>query len=449
MSLTARSWASTRPGPGSPWRHGPTQSVIAGLLVFVGTLTQSPARFAFDAATYWAGSVTLAQGSDPYLDGALTLRGVLTPVLYLPAALATRVLGQSAESSAVLVENSLLVAAVGAFLLPWLLRAWLPATPLMVWACAGLTGLLVGPFAPYPLVDLWAAALMLAGLAALQRDTAAGLMGAGLLAGVAFNVRPAYLLPMLLALAVVLFRRRLAGLWFAAGMVIALMPQSILNLTRGAGWKPWPADLFGLTQLQAYNASFVVRYDTVLSAGDPRQFFCNPHMAQAVGDHPPASTGELAATYLHALPQSVVFLAEKAAASLHWPFAVPYFAPTGAGDEVFAFLVTLATVLGAVSLVGLTRRSGSRSAPVAVWATAAVWWGSLLTIVTPSPETRFALPLVLLGVAGCAALVRGSLSRRWVVVAVIAASVVFAVGTLGLSHPAAPGQASPSVCAAS
>jgi hypothetical protein len=425
--------------------------VLAGLVVFLATVIQSPARFVWDAATYWAGSVSLAQGRDPYVAGLLNLRGVLTPVLYLPAALATKVVGESAASVAVLVENSLLVALVGALLLPWLLRAWVHVTPWMVWVCAGLTWLLVGRFAPYPLVDLWAVALMLAAVVALQRHTAAGLTGAGLLAGMAFNVRPAYLLPLLLALVVVLLSQRLAGLWFAAGIVVALLPQSIANLTQGAGWRPWPHDMFALTQLQAYNASFVVRYDTArLPHLDPRQFFCSPSMAQAVGDHPPVSTGELAALYLHNLPQSAIFVAEKAAAAVHWPLSVPYLAPTGVGDQMFAFLVTMVTVLGAVSLVRAQAQSagGLRSVPVAVWVAVVVWLGSLMTIVTPSPETRFALPLVLFGIAGCAALAGGRTGRAWIAGAVIAAVAVFALGTLGLSHPAAPGGASPSLCAA-
>jgi len=350
-------------------------------------------------------------------------------------------------------------------LLPWVLRAWVPVTPLMVCACGALTWLTVRRFAPYPLVDLWAAALMLAALVALQRRTAIGLMGAGVLAGAAFNVRPAYLLPLLLVLGVVLLSRRLAGLWFAAGTVVALVPQFLVNLGRGGSWTPWPPDMLWLTQTQASLASFVVRYDTILlTEGDPRQVFCSPSMATAVGDHPPGSTGELAVFYLQNLPQSIVFVAEKVAAVLHWPLSGPYAAPTGAGDLMFALLVTVVTVVGAVSLARAHTQAqtlaqtlaqttrGFRPAPVAAWAAGAVWLGSLITIITASPETRFAVPLVLLGVAGCAALVGGRPSRRWnrrwIAGAGMAVAVVFAIGLLGLSHPAAPGSASPFICSA-
>lgn len=130
--------------------------MIAGAMVFLGTVTQSRTRFVYDAATYWAGSVSLAHGRDPYLTGWLNFRGVFTSVLYFPAALATRAFGGSTAGVAVLVQNSLLVALVGVLLLPRLLRAWGPVTPWMVWMCAGLTWFLVGRTAPYPLTDLWA-----------------------------------------------------------------------------------------------------------------------------------------------------------------------------------------------------------------------------------------------------------------------------------------------------
>ena len=432
-----------------PRRQSATLSVIACVVLFLGTVTQSPARFVYDAANYWAGAVSLAHGRDAYVDGLMSLRGVLSSVLYLPAALATRGFGASAGGLAVLVENSLLVSLIGVVLLPQLLRAWGPVTPWMMWVCAGLTWLVVGRFAPYPLTDIWAAALVLVALVALRRQSGIGLLGAGLLAGIAFNIRPAYLVPLLLVLAVVLLRTKFAGLWFGAGVVLALVPQLIVNLKHGAGWKLWPPDMLALTQLQAYNASFVVRYDTAyVPARDPQQFFCNPAMAQAVGVHPPTSTVGLGDLYLHNLPQSIVFVAEKAAAALHWPLSAPYFAPTGAGDLMFALLVTTVSVLGVVSLLHTQSRSGFRSVPVAVCAALALWLGSVITIVTPSPETRFALPLVLLGIAGCASLVGGRMSGRWTAGAVIGVVVVFAIGMLGLSHPAAPGPASPSYCAA-
>lgn len=431
-------------------RPSMTVTVVAGVLVFLATVTQAPARFVWDAAEYWAGSVSLTHGGETYLAGGLALRGVFTPVLYLPAALTARGLGDSSGGVAVLVENSLLISLVGVLLLPLLLRAWVPVTSVMVWVCAGLTWLVVGRFAPYPLTDLWAAALMLAAVVALQRRRVTGLMGAGLLAGIAFNIRPAYLVPALLVLALVLVRRRLAGLWFAAGVAVALLPQSILNLTHGTGWKPWPVGIQSLAQLQAYYASYIVRYDTAEYGlvRAPKQFFCSPEMARAVGDHPPFSSGALVGSYLHNLSQSLVFMAEKAAAVLHWPLSVPYYVPTWSGEQLFAVLVTTVAVVGVASLLQAQSTSGFRSASLAVGAALLVWLGSLATIVTSAPETRFAIPLVLLGIAGCAALAGRRVSERWAAGAVIAVVVVFAIGAAGLSHPAAPGVATPSTCAA-
>ena len=424
-------------------------SVIAGAVVFAGTVTQTPSRFVYDAATYWAGSVSLAHGRDPYVDGMLNLRGLLTSVLYLPAALATRAFGDAAGGMAVLVQNSLLVSLVGALLLPRFLRIWVPVTPWMVGVCAGLTLLLVGRFAPYPLTDLWAAALMLAAVVVLQRSTAIGVLSAGLFAGIAFNLRPAYLVPLLLAMAAVLFRQRLAGLWFAAGVGVALVPQSILNLRHGAGLRLWPVDTAPLAKLQAQLASYIVRYDTAVYgvARHPQQHFCSPELAQLVGDDPPRSIGGLASLYLHNLPQAAVFTSEKVASALHWPLSAPYFVPRGAGDLVFALLTTAVAVVGFAALVHAQSWSGFRCAPVAVWVAFVVWLGSLATIMTSQPETRFALPLVLFGIAGCSLLVRGRLSIRGVAGAVVAVAAVFAIGTVGLSHPS-PGPVSPATCAA-
>jgi hypothetical protein len=74
---------------------------------------------------------------------------------------------------------------------------------------------------------------------------------------------------------------------------------------------------------------------------------------------------------------------------------------------------------------------------------------------TSATEPRFALPLILLGIVGCAALVPVRWSdavrrpeRRWVIGTVVAALVVFAIGSNALSHPAPPGGVSVATCAA-
>ena len=435
-------------GERAPGRQRAIVTAIAGVVLFLATVTQSPARFLYDATGYWNGSVALANGGDPYIAGVMTLRGVLTSLLYLPAALAVKGSDPSAGGLAVLVENSLLVAFVGVLLLPGLLRAWGPVTSRMVWVCAGLTWIAVGRFAPYPLMDLWGAVVSLAAVVALQRRTTIGLIGAGLLAGIAFNVRPAYLLPLLMMVGVVFLTRRLSGMWFVGGAVVALLPQSIMNLAHGVSWIPWPRDMTALTQQQADHASYIVRYDTAVygPVRNPQQFFCDPSMAQAVGNHPPGSTRELVSLYLHNPSQSFVFLLEKASAAVHWPLSAPYLSPGGAGDHLFALLVTAITVVGAAALAHGQLQSGVRSTPLPVWATLAVWLGSLTTLVTPSPESRFALPLVLLGIAGCSALLRQRPGKRWIAGTILMVVGVFALGNLGLSHPAPAGGISPAIC---
>jgi len=226
------------------------------------------------------------------------------------------------------------------------------------------------------------------------------------------------------------------------------VPQTIMNLTHGVPWIPFPRDMTKLTQLQADHASYVVRFDTAAYGPerDPHQYFCDPFMAQAVGNHPPGSTRELVSLYLHNPSQSFVFLIEKASAAVHWPLSAPYLAPGGGGDKLFALLVTAITVVGAAALVHAQLQSGLRSTPLTVWAALAVWLGSLTTLVTPAPESRFALPLVLLGITGCGTLVRQRPCKRWIAGTVLVVVGVFALGISGLSHPSPTGPASPATC---
>jgi hypothetical protein len=94
--------------------------------------------------------------------------------------------------------------------------------------------------------------------------------------------------------------RRLGSLWFLAGVAVALLPQSIVNLAHGSGWKPWPPRTGSdVLETQTQLAPFVTRYDTIVTAQklDPRQFWCSPDMARALDRPLPSSPVDLAVTY--------------------------------------------------------------------------------------------------------------------------------------------------------
>ncbi|WP_040338453.1 hypothetical protein [Candidatus Blastococcus massiliensis] len=416
----------------------------AAALVVLATCLQQPASvFYADASTYWNATMAILQGGDLHAAGRLELRGIATSFLYLPAGVVVTLAGGAGAAFAVMVQNALLLAGTGAFLLPRFVGIWRPVTPRLVWACALGTGLLLAGFAPIPLTDVWAASLLLAATIALHGRRWQHLLVAGAAAGLAFNLRPAVLLPVAGVVIAVLVARRISGLWFLAGAAAALLPQSLYNLARGTSWLPWPEETFGLSGRQAHWASFTVRYDTLVTPDSVAPlFYCSPSMAQAVEDAPPTSGGGLVAAFLSHPVEASVLSAQKVAAALHWGLAVPYSDEAPGVNALIAVLVTAVAVTGAAVGLHAVVTRGLRVLSLAQVAALLVWVGTLLSLLSAAPESRFALVLVLIGIAGCAALVADGLHTPrdragWVrsgflVVAVLA---VFAVGVTGLQHP--------------
>jgi hypothetical protein len=108
-------------------------------------------------------------------------------------------------------------------------------------------------------------------------------------------------------------------------------------------------------------------------------------------------------------------------------------------------LVVLLVVLGGFGWMRAGRR-GAVTRPTRV-VVAALAVGVMAGAVTATPEARFAVPLVALGIVGVL-LVRFDELRRAHVAAVAGVVVVIVfLGARGLSHPAPPGPASPEICA--
>jgi hypothetical protein len=436
--------ATSVPGPPG---LGRLQLLVGALLALVTVLQRPSAGFVYDAGVYWRGAQALVSGGDVSVQGQLELRGALTTVLYLPAAVADRVGGDAAGRVAVLVENALLIAVIGAVLVPLLVGVWRPVTARGLVVSGLLTGLLLHGLAPFPLTDLWASALVLLVVVALHRRTRSGLLVAGLAAGAAVNVRPATLVPLLAVGVAVLVARRWAAGWAVLGGALALVPQVAANLRWQGTWSPVPVRTGALTELQASYASYVVRYDTVVSdsASAPQLFWCSPGMARALDGRTPTSPGELAVTYLTHLPGSLVFALQKVGAALHWPLAAPYDDPAPGVDVLVALLVTATTVVGLAALVHRAVTAG-RHLQLGQVACTLVWLGTAAGLVTSATETRFALSLVLCGVAGCALLAaggavvpRGRSARLWVAGAAVVLVAVYAVGVSGMQHPVVGG----------
>ncbi len=441
-------------------RRGAT--LAAAGAVFLAVLLRGPAQgFVYDAAGYWNGGHALLTGGDFYTVGRLDLRGTLTVGVYLPAIIVTQVLGHGVAGWAALMQNSLLIAILGAVIVPRIAGLIVPIRNVHIWMSAAVCGLLLSGFAPYPLMDLWALALVLLGiLVVCTADRWWSLALGGLALGVALNLRPAYLAPVALGAVVWLAFRWRRVAWVGIGALVTIVPQMIVNLAHNGPRRPWPAMTAFLSAGQSESASYVVRYDTVayVSGLDPRQAYCNPHYAALVSARPsPWSGKELASSYFHNLPSSLMFVGQKVSASLHWSWATPYADPAPARLSFMTPLVILVSVIGILGLIRHLVRRPTGTSRMMVFILVAVWVGSLATLAFAQPETRFALPLVLIGLVGCLVLIPSPSHRprwsranvAWSVAALALAAVLLGVGMSGLAHPAPPGNYSLAICEAS
>jgi hypothetical protein len=427
-----------------PYARGRTlllspRGAIAGaaVLAFFIAVAHGPAgSFVYDAAGYWAGSIAAVSGQDFFYMGGLEVRGALSTLVYLPAALVTVILGPASAGIAVLVQNALLIAVLGAILIPALVGLFAATPPVVSYVSALATAVLLGGFVPYPLADLWALSLVLAAVLVVAKSPRSWSRFAvgGMLLGAAFNLRPAYLVPVIL----------IAGAWgyFSrsrvaagiAGFLLAFVPQVATNAIFAGTFAPWPVQTFIVSEIQTKYAGFVVRYDTlgyIPDAISPQLFYCSPGMAANYLSGTPNGMGELALSFAHHVPTSLKFVAQKVAASLQWSSTTPY--AGFASDELSALALSVLCV-SALGILGLAwyavkRHSGSRRTVLArLTPLFALWLGCVATLGFATPEARFAVPLVVLGIVGCLVVFS---SREWSS-GVSTPAVLWACGSIAL-----------------
>lgn len=418
----------------------------------LATLLQPTGQVQFDARGYWGAAGSLLGSPDPVPAGFWELRGVLSAVVYLPAQTLARATGPAGVGFAILLQNALLIGVIAAVVAPALMRPWGPPGPAARWAAA--TGVVIAArgFAPYALVDLYAAAGLLTALTLLTKRNTTALLLSGASLGAAFNIRPAYLVPVLLIGIVAVVYHRARAAFVALGALAALVPQMLLVALTQHALSLTPAGGDDLVRLQANYAAFTVRYDTAIMSQQPQQFFCSPAMAAAI-DSPPSSLVELVGDFLRHLPQSGVFAVEKLGAALHWPLSIPYLVPDPRVDAVFALTITGISVVGCAALIAMRTSRGAEVSRAAVTVAAIGTAGTLMSAAT---EARFALSLVLLGAVGVGAVIQrlprregGNRGRcRIVAAATLTATILLlTAGWSGLSHPAPPGPVSLEMCA--
>lgn len=425
--------------------------LAAGALVFLLQFIHGPAStFVYDAAQYWAGSLQLIAGGDVSTAGVLNIRGALTPLVYVPPATVAGLLGEGSWVWVVLIWNALLAAVLCTLVLARLAELIVPGQlPSHVWTCALLGGLLLSFFARFALLDVWALAAAAVSLLLIsgRRKWWLYVLG-GLFAAVAADLRPSYLLPLILGIGVVLLGRVRAIALVAVGALIGALPQSIYNLAHGGSWVPVPTATSGLIGVQSAQAVYSVRYDTVLDpARNPQQWYCDPALASLVTSEPtPTSPLTVAGSLFSHIPDSLWLGLKKIGASLQWSWGTPYESSPGDGTSAIAVVVVLAAALGAVGLLRSALIKTPTGGRLTAAALLAFWLGAAATLVLSTPETRFALPLVAVAVVGVAALVATATTHRrwwtamlWLLAALVLCALMLWAGARGLAHPLPPG----------
>ena len=443
--------------PATPRLYRLPREVAAGTAAFAIQFIHGPApAFLWDAAQYWGGASAFVAGERALIPGGLTTRGVFTAVLYLPPAFVSLLIGPESKVWTVLAWNALLCAALCVLLLPRVAgtltaSAFVRPPSSRIWTSAIVGGLILSGFARFPLVDVWATSLAFAGfygLVAARRWWWLSL--AGICLTMAINVRPSMIAPVALAVAVLVMVRAIPIVIALPAATFAILPQAIFNFRNWESWSPVPHDTIPLSAVQAGPATYTLRYDTVAFANQaPQQWYCDPRYAALLSDDPRADNQlDVILSASRHLPASLWFLARKAAINFQWSTETPYGNPPSQAPDAMAFLVVAVAVVGLTALItSVTRRRMEWQGRVIALALLAFWCGGLATVLFSTPETRFALPMVMIGLVGLTSAIpeRGSLrmpTRGEVLAACFALLLMvalFLVGIAALRHALPPG----------
>jgi len=426
------------------------RSLLLFIAISVATFFQQSApAMLWDAEVYLRGSVALISGGNIYVDGGLDLRGAWSPIVYSPAAAVNHIIGRSGYGEGlfvfVLLQNAVLVGAISTLLLPALMRLWFPRNSTSLIVCATIGYFVLRNFAPYSLMDTWAIALVLLAVCLIERRGFASLFFAGLAIGVGVNLRPSYLLTAVVITVITVVSLRYRGLLMIVGLVVAQTPQIVVNWFVNGRMTPFPVSLAGVSGNRAVWTLFTIRYDTIAYRpfAEGAQLFCDPAMVRVALSELPPSRSDLVMVFVTNPLQSGWFFIEKLGAVLLWPVTVPYFEWIPVLNLLFGVVIVLITVLGISGLMLTRTKSPALSLPRV--AALVVIGGVLVNLVLFHTETRYAIPLVLIGVAGIAGLaghcashgirrrdIRGGLPTAIVVLAV--AVLLSVSGHQGLQH---------------
>jgi len=433
-----------------------TTQIVAFATIFLFLIARSPIwEMKWDASGYINSSLYWVNGSslDPE---QLYIRGFLTSIVYwLPSFVGMKFLEPSVFGTyifvLVLIQNSVLISWMSAYLLPRIVKLFTPISKITVWATAAPSAYVMYGFAPYSLMDIWAVAAMAFGLVLILKERTFALAFAGVAFGIAFNLRPSNLVTILLIIfGFTLFKKQKSA-FVISGFLSAQLPQIVYNQVNFGSWSIIPNGLTKIGGLNQVLDGASIRYDTVgysqFTVGGIS--FCDVNMYKLVKNFDPQSKIDLLEMFLRNPISSTVFQIKKLAGAFWWPVDVPYYDHNPVVNTVFGAVILLLTTMGAGALIYLISKSATLNT-LSKTIFYAVFLGFGINLVLYHSETRYGLLVVLLAVCGLAALItlvnngfepinRLRFERTFVVSFLIycalAAIAIFTFsGSFGLSH---------------
>ena len=344
------------------------------------------------------------------------LRGYTLPLVFFGVRNAGEAFGAN-EFHVVMAFNSALFALIGAVLAPalariiWPQRNWTAARRLVL--CALLLVFWRG-YLNYPLSDFPAvAAALLALIAVASVDSPYRMLGAGVAAGLAVNMRPAYLflVPALLALiawgwiarhrsgAKVDWVQAILCVWLVVlGLVAVSVPQAISNHEHLGSYNPIPGG-GELADFQYTEGLRLQRYDTYVGndLATPRMFYEDPHTEEILAGlndglvHGASGYAQLVAE--HPVTMGGVFL-RHVINGLDQRYPTPYVEDLDGGGNKLSRAVGFLMVF--LALVRLAWPAARRRLAPARWRYPAALLVAGATVVASAVEARFLLPLFIL-----------------------------------------------------
>ncbi len=383
----------------------------------VVAVLQSPEPFYYDSGSYWAlGQSFTAHGHFSLLNFESPVRGYLLPLIYHVLRVVADAFNWSYSSTAKLA-NALVFALIAGVLAPRFAEVAWPRWRWGVWRRLALVSLLLvfwAGFLNFPLSDFPALAFTMLALVCVARPEAPGwMLVAGLSCGAAIDIRPSYvpLAPILVVLVAWAWfeqrgkphtsarRRSACAALFVVGLIVVSIPQSLATHRHFHSWSFVPGGPEHLTGQQLTRGMFLQRYDTYVGTGHEPEMLYRDNAGLALLQKQTRQEVSGGGQYLELLFTHPIVIGGLALShlvnGLDQRYNTPYIAHLDTGSHRWlrgaGFLITF------LALLRLLWPSARRRLATARWRYPAALALCCLTSVPSAIETRYLLPLYLLG----------------------------------------------------